>query len=214
MTNEAQNNADQHHEMSEPLSNFIMKTQSNKNKEIKTQFVEESVSTTQVRPKKRKRQKKLKSVHFSFEGKRLIVRCVISNQTKFIEILSSSQKKVVTEMRFQDIMCLKVNAIPSAFAYWLLRNYNPETDSVNDEDREIQLSSSLIQEVFKFPNGGTKVTVKTRPNANDPVVNEWRSQFGDDLPKKIFVKDLVAYLKEKKDAGRMFKLNFLVVFSH
>ncbi|KAL8245877.1 hypothetical protein R6Q59_007093 [Mikania micrantha] len=89
-------------------------------------------------------------------------------------------------MGFQEIMCLQLHAIPSAFAYWLLRNYNPETDSINDGEREIQLSSNLIQEVFKFPNGGTKVTIKTRPNANDPVVKEWKSQFEDDLPKKIF----------------------------
>ncbi|KAL8188514.1 hypothetical protein R6Q57_029802, partial [Mikania cordata] len=94
----------------------------------------------------------------------------------------------------------------------LLQNYNPEFDSVNDGESEIHLSSSLIHEVFKFPNGGTKVTVKTRPNTNDPVVNEWRSQFGDELPKKIFVKDLIAYLKDKKDVERIFKLNFLVVF--
>ncbi|KAL8237889.1 hypothetical protein R6Q59_018970 [Mikania micrantha] len=147
------------------------------------------------------------SVHFSFEGKRLIVRCAISNLTKFIDNLSSNQKNAVIEMGFQEILCLKLNAIPSVFSYWLLRNYNPETYSINDGEREIHLSSTLIQKVFKFPNGGTKVTVKTRPNANDPAVNEWRSQFGDDLPKKIFVKDLVAYLKEKKDAGRMFKLN-------
>ncbi|KAL8217596.1 hypothetical protein R6Q57_020969 [Mikania cordata] len=115
-------------------------------------------------------------------------------------------------MGFQEILCLQLNSIPSAFGYWLLRNYNPQTDSINDGEREIHLSSSLIQEVFNFPNGGTKVTVKTRPNTNDPVVKEWRSQFGEDLPKKIFVKDLVAYIKDKKDAGRMFKLNFLVVF--
>ncbi|KAL8260725.1 hypothetical protein R6Q59_028678 [Mikania micrantha] len=91
-------------------------------------------------------------------------------------------------------------------------NYNPEADSINDGDSEIHLSSSLIHEVLKFPNGETKATVKTRPNANDPVVNEWRSQYGDDLPKKIFAKDLIAYLKDKNDVGRIFKLNFLVVF--
>ncbi|KAL8249283.1 hypothetical protein R6Q59_006151 [Mikania micrantha] len=198
--------------MLEPLNTFIMKTQSKKNKQKKTQSVEESVNTTQVQPKKRKKQKKPKSVHFPFDEKRLIVRCAISDLTKFIESLSSSQKKAVAEMGFEEILYLRLNAIPSAFAYWLLRNYNPETDSINDGEREIQLSSSLIEEVFKFPNGGTKVTIKTRPNANDPVVKEWRSQFGEDLPKKIFVKDLVAYIKDKKDAGRMFKLNFLVVF--
>ncbi|KAL8241085.1 hypothetical protein R6Q59_014440 [Mikania micrantha] len=126
MTNEAPNNAEQDHEMLEPLNTFIMKTQSNKNKQNKTQSAEESISTTQMRPKKRKKQKKPKSVHFPFDEKRLI----------------------------------------------LLRNYNPERDSINDGAREIQLSSSLIQEVFKFPNGGTKVTVKTQPNANDPVVKE------------------------------------------
>ncbi|KAL8225229.1 hypothetical protein R6Q57_017789 [Mikania cordata] len=144
MTNEAPNNAKQDHKMLEPLNTFIMKTQSNKNKQNKTQSVEESVSTTQVRPKKRKKQKKPKSVHFPFDEKRLAVRCATSNLTKFIENLSSSQKKAVAEMGFQEIMCLQLHAIPSAFAYWLLRNYNPETDSINDGEREIQLSSSLI----------------------------------------------------------------------
>ncbi|KAD3066829.1 hypothetical protein E3N88_34709 [Mikania micrantha] len=142
--------ADQDHEMLEPLSNFIMKTQSNKNKENKTQYVEESVSTTQVRPKKRKKQKKMISVHFSFEGKRLIVRCAISNLTKFIDNLSSNQKNAVIEMGFQEILCLKLNAIPSVFSYWLLRNYNPETYSINDGEREIHLSSTLIQKEIDF----------------------------------------------------------------
>ncbi|KAL8225101.1 hypothetical protein R6Q57_017658 [Mikania cordata] len=150
-------------------------TQSKKDKQNKRLSVEESVSTTEVRPKKRKKQNKPKSVHFPFDEKRLIVRCAISNVTKFIQNLSSSQRKAVAEMGFQEILCLQLNSIPSAFAYWLLRNYNPQTDSINDGEREIHLSSSLIQEVFNFPNRGTKVTVKTRPNTNDPVVKEWRS---------------------------------------
>ncbi|KAD7117266.1 hypothetical protein E3N88_04534 [Mikania micrantha] len=148
MMNEAPNNADQDNEMLEPLNTFIMKTQSKKNKQKKTQSVEESVNTTQVQPKKRKKQKKPKSVHFPFDEKRLIVRCAISDLTKFIESLSSSQKKAVAEMGFEEILYLRLNAIPSAFAYWLLRNYNPETDSINDGEREIQLSSSLIEEVL------------------------------------------------------------------
>ncbi|KAL8223477.1 hypothetical protein R6Q57_018952 [Mikania cordata] len=212
MTNEAPTNAEQDIEMLEALNTFKKKTQSKKDKQNKRLSVEESVSTTEVRPKKRKKQNKPKSVHFPFDEKRLIVICAISNLTKFIQNLSSSQRKAVAEMGFQEILCLQLNSIPCAFAYWLLRNYNPQTDSINDGEREIHLSSSLIQEVFNFPNGGTKVTVKTRPNTNDPVVKEWRSQFGEDLPKKIFVKDLVAYIKDKKDAGRMFKLNILVVF--
>ncbi|KAD3641551.1 hypothetical protein E3N88_30775 [Mikania micrantha] len=157
MTNEAPYNADQDNEMLEPLNTFITKTQSKKNKQKITQSVEESVNTTQVQPKKRKKKKKPKSVHFPFDEKRLIVRCAISNLKKFIESLSSSQKKAVAEMGFEEILYLQLHAIPSAFAYWLLRNYNPETDTINDGEREIQLSSSLIEEVFKFPNGGTKV---------------------------------------------------------
>ncbi|KAL8208899.1 hypothetical protein R6Q57_008311 [Mikania cordata] len=78
----------------------------------------------------------------AMKGKRLAVRCVISNLTKFIDNLSSRQKKAVMEMGFQEILCLKLNAIPSAFAYCLLQNYNPEADSINDGESEIHLSSS------------------------------------------------------------------------
>ncbi|KAL8260785.1 hypothetical protein R6Q59_024834 [Mikania micrantha] len=113
------------------------------------------------------------------------------------------------EIGFQEILCLKLNTIPSAFVDWLLQNTIQKLIQLM-----METVISLILEVFKFPNGGTKVTVKTRPNAKEPVVNEWRSQFGDDIPMKIFVKDLIVYLKDKKDARRMFMLNFLVVFSH
>ena len=51
-----------------------------------------------------------------------------------------------------------------------------------------------------------------RPRDSDEVVNEWRSQF--ELKKQRYEPKwfVSTYLRNKRDIGRMFKLNFLVVF--
>ncbi|KAL8201465.1 hypothetical protein R6Q57_012804, partial [Mikania cordata] len=122
------------------------------------------------------------------------------------------QKKAVKEMDFCEVLCLKLHTIPTAFGYWLLKNYNPETNVQNIGYSQFKITPDLIHLVFGIPNGKIMVHEKFRPNFNDAVVSEWRSQFGTDISKKISTKDFAQHLTTRNDYGRMFKLNFLVMF--
>ncbi|KAL8201864.1 hypothetical protein R6Q57_011011 [Mikania cordata] len=140
------------------------------------------------------------------------MRCSPANLINFLEKLNEDQKKAVKEMGFGEVLCLKLHTIPTAFGYWLLKNYNPQTDIQNIGSSQFNITPDLIHLVFGIPNGKITVHEKFRPNSNDEVVSEWRSQFGTDIPKKISMKDFAQHLTTRNDSGRMFKLNFLVMF--
>ncbi|KAI3755083.1 hypothetical protein L1987_54876 [Smallanthus sonchifolius] len=124
------------------------------------------------------------------------------------------KRKVVEEIGFGKTLLLKLHMIPTSLGYWRLQNYDPSTNILNDGANEYKLITSLINEIFGIPNGETQVTQMSKPKTYDPVVKEWRSQFDNEMQKKqkkIYVSDLVDYLKKTDDSGRMFKLNFMVV---
>ncbi|KAL8225662.1 hypothetical protein R6Q57_018219 [Mikania cordata] len=88
----------------------------------------------------------------------------------------------VKEMGFGEVLCLKLHTIPTAFGYWLLKNYNPQTDIQNIGSSQFKITPDLIHLVFGITNGKITVHEKFRPNSNDAVVSEWRTQlFGDVL---------------------------------
>jgi hypothetical protein len=162
--------------------------------------------------KRKKTESESQQEYFPFTGKKLQLRCSPSNLINFMEKLTEDQKNAVKQMGFGKTLGLMLHSIPTSFGYWVLQNYNPETDIVNDGEQQFKITASLINEVFGIPKGGVTVKASIRPNANDPVVEEWRSQFGEKVPKKIFIKDFTLHLTKRKDSGRMFKLNFLVIF--
>ncbi|KAI3776504.1 hypothetical protein L1987_46289 [Smallanthus sonchifolius] len=152
--------------------------------------------------------------HIPFTGKKLLLRCAPGNLINLLHNLTKSQRKVVEEIGFGKTLLLKLHMIPTSLGYWLLQNYDPSTDILNDGANEYKLTTSLINEIFGIPNGETQVTQMSKQKTYDPVVKEWRSQFDDEMQKKqkkIYVSDLVDYLKKTDDSGRMFKLNFMVV---
>ncbi|KAL8189408.1 hypothetical protein R6Q57_028974 [Mikania cordata] len=135
--------------------------------------------------KERKRKLKLKAKKvdkLKEAGQKIFMRCSPANLINFLEKLNEDQKKAVKEMGFGEVLCLKLHTIPTAFGYWLLKNYNPQTDIQNIGSSQFKITPDLIYLVFGIPNGKITVHEKFRPNSNDAVVSEWRTQlFGDVL---------------------------------
>ncbi|KAL8217085.1 hypothetical protein R6Q57_023922 [Mikania cordata] len=178
--------------------------------------IETSQQAEKVKVKKLKgnieKSEENQSPYFEYTGQKIFMRCSPANLINFLEKLNEDQKKTVKEMGFGEVLCLKLHTIPTAFGYWLLKNYNPQTDIQNIGSSQFKITPDLIHLVFGIPNGKITVHEKFRPNSNDAVVSEWRSQFGTDIPKKISMKDFAQQLTTRNDSGRMFKLNFLVMF--
>ncbi|KAK9053285.1 hypothetical protein SSX86_029918 [Deinandra increscens subsp. villosa] len=170
----------------------------------------QSLRISEIEEQKTEKRSKRKNNHNKKASKNANLRCSSGNLTIVINNLSDGQKKDVKEMGFGNLLNLSIHSIPTAFGYFLLKNYDSETDILNDGENKIKISSELIKEVFQIPNGGKEVEQVERAHPSNHVVREFRSQFGKNSG-RLFCKKFSDNFKRLKDSGRMFKLNFLVM---
>lgn len=81
------------------------------------------------------------------------------------------------DIGFGSILSIKLHSVPCAFGYWLVKNFDAETDILNIGDQKIKITTALIKEVFQIPLGKLQVYEKNKPKVQDPVVKFWRGQF-------------------------------------
>ncbi|KAM0046588.1 putative flavonoid 3',5'-hydroxylase [Helianthus debilis subsp. tardiflorus] len=108
-------------------SQKLLDEDNKKKKQKQTKQVEPIVTKI---PKK-KIQKSSKKYH-PFTNQKANLRCSPGNLTEFLEGLTPAQKKVVKEMGFGDILFINIHTIPTGFAYWLVQNYDPNTQKIFD----------------------------------------------------------------------------------
>ncbi|MFS7889854.1 hypothetical protein Hanom_Chr00s000005g01611911 [Helianthus anomalus] len=142
------------------FGNQKLSDEDNKKRQKQTKEVEPIVTKIP----KMKIQKSSKKYH-PFTNQKANLRCSLGNLTEFLEGLTPAQKKVVREMGFGNILYINIHTISTGFAYWLLQNYDPNTQKIFDGTHEIKVSSSLIIDIFGIPNGGKFVVTKFRPNS-------------------------------------------------
>ncbi|KAF5815485.1 hypothetical protein HanXRQr2_Chr03g0123621 [Helianthus annuus] len=144
--------------------------------------------------------------------KKINIRCAVNNLKDYIENLSKEQKKVVREIGFGSIPSFKLHSVPRKFGYWLVKNFDAENDEINTGVEKIKIIAELIQKVFQIPNGKTEIEEKLRPKETNLIIKFWCGQFSKDILKRMYVANLIKYLKSRNELGRLFKLNFLVIF--
>ncbi|GKC68898.1 hypothetical protein Tco_1114781, partial [Tanacetum coccineum] len=130
-----------------------------------------------------------------------------------------SEKKVammtkigtLKDMGFGSFIGYKINRVPTALARWLLLNYDPRTSVLEAGDVKIKITSQTVHDIFGLPMGGKEIVELNQAKKTDEVIEEWRVHFKglatikpSDVAKRI--------LEREDDAGRIFKLNFLVLF--
>lgn len=151
-------------------------------------------------------------VYYPYTAEKISLRCSTTNLTTVIESLNDTQKEAVRNMNFGDTLFINLHTIPTRFGFYLLKNYDTTNDIVNDGKMQFKVTPELIHEVFGIPLGKMKVKTKLKPNVNDMVVKEWRSQFGKKIGTKLMLKQFKDYLVQRQDSGRIFRMNYLVMF--
>ncbi|KAD6794376.1 hypothetical protein E3N88_05272 [Mikania micrantha] len=154
-----------------------------------------------------------KSKFVEFDNtKRLRTRNPPKSLCEFLDILTDEQKSAVDDIGFSSIKDFKIKAIPSCLAYWLLYNYDPASNMMNLGSERIKITPGLVCQTLGIPMGKIQLEEKKTPSLSDPVVAEFRQQFQgiNGIPTVKTITDLV---KSSGDSGRMFKINFLVVFN-
>ncbi|KAK9080343.1 hypothetical protein SSX86_000101 [Deinandra increscens subsp. villosa] len=122
--------------------------------------------------KKRKvaQEPKRQLIHHKYSGKKIVVRCSSGNLISVIDALTDEQRKAVKDMGFESILKLSIHSIPTSLGFYILRNYDPSTNEIYDGEDRILITSELIQEVFRIPNGGKPVLHCEKPQITNPVV--------------------------------------------
>ncbi|XP_035840923.1 uncharacterized protein LOC118488025 [Helianthus annuus] len=123
--------------------------------------------------------------------------------------LSDAQKSDIMDMGFESIKSFSINKIPSRLGSWLLANYDHKSNVLKVGDGIINITPLKVYEIFGVPNGTKPVHEKHQARRGSPRY-EWRKQFTGD---KICVEHVIEKVLSDREGGRLFKLNFLVVFN-
>ncbi|KAK9080276.1 hypothetical protein SSX86_000034 [Deinandra increscens subsp. villosa] len=112
-----------------------------------------------------------------FDGRRIIPRNTPRHIWGVIKGLTDEQKEVVRGMGFEAFLEMKITQIPTALSYWLLNNYDVNTQSLVTPNGVVKIDEKLINSVLGVPIGTEEITSIEKPTDKDPVAKEWRSQF-------------------------------------
>ncbi|KAK9080042.1 hypothetical protein SSX86_001717 [Deinandra increscens subsp. villosa] len=149
---------------------------------------------------------------YMFTGERILPRNTPKNICDYMSKLSKKQIEVVKKLVFGSMCLLKLRNIPTELAFWLVKNYDPTSNTLNTGNTVVTITPSLVHRVLGIPNGPDYVEEIFKPNTSDPVVADFREQFGDDSL-KIKLTRVVDVFEKNKGGVREFVLNFLVVFN-
>ncbi|KAJ0434093.1 hypothetical protein HanOQP8_Chr17g0664661 [Helianthus annuus] len=117
--------------------------------------------------------------------------------------LNDEQRETVKEIVFGLIFGYKVTSVPTTFAQWLVSNY----------DLVVAITSELVKRVFGLPIGPTELVKKKKANKKKYlVIQEFRNQFEQIDSKRLSPLQLMHYILDRHDYGRLFVVNFLVVY--
>ncbi|PWA72323.1 ulp1 protease family, C-terminal catalytic domain-containing protein [Artemisia annua] len=133
------------------------------------------------------------------------------NLFRVITHLSEIQKNDVRRMGFGEVLEFKISKVPTRLAYWLLDMFDENTCVLDVKGKRINITPDVVNNMLGVPKGD--VHIKTRDNSDyrNPLIRQWKEQFGEDV-KKYFNSHVAKEILETKRGGWMFKLNFLVLF--
>ncbi|KAK9048005.1 hypothetical protein SSX86_033033 [Deinandra increscens subsp. villosa] len=149
--------------------------------------------------------------YFPFNGERLNMRSKAENIISiFQNCLSKERIDAIKAIGFGSMASLSISSVPTKLGYWLLSNYDHKTNMLNIGSEKLKLTAQIVNRILGIPMGKLEVDEVDKGAYVDPVILEWRCQWGAKSGLKT-VKDVLTRIKETTNHGRQFKLNVLVV---
>ncbi|PWA57061.1 hypothetical protein CTI12_AA411920 [Artemisia annua] len=122
-----------------------------------------------------------------------------------LRFLSNSQKNTLVDMGFGFLFGMNIHYMPSTLSRYIVENFNQSSMCIKLRNDSIEITPKLVKEVLGIPLGGQGL-VKI---SNHELKARWKAQFN----KHITTKRVAEMIKKTDEAGIMFKMNFLVVFT-
>ncbi|KAL4561794.1 hypothetical protein LXL04_033968 [Taraxacum kok-saghyz] len=130
--------------------------------------------------------------------------------TDFVSGLNNTQKACLNSIGFGSVLKLKIDTFSKSLAFWVVGNYNPDTNSICFYNKTIKVTKERVNKIYRIPMGDEEMKV-TNNKKNKKMVELWKSQFPTSL-KRPRLTHILQKLEKTKKSDDQFVLNFLVLF--
>ncbi|KAL4591856.1 hypothetical protein LXL04_004830 [Taraxacum kok-saghyz] len=131
--------------------------------------------------------------------------------TDFVSGLNNTQKTCLQSIGFGSVLKLKIESFSKTLAFWVVDNYNPDTNSICFYNKTINVTKERVHEIYGIPMGTEEMMVPKNNKHKNKMLALWKSQFSSSL-KRPRLTHIIQKLKGKEIADELFVLNFLVLF--
>nr|GEW78381.1 ulp1 protease family, C-terminal catalytic domain-containing protein [Tanacetum cinerariifolium] len=127
-------------------------------------------------------------------------------------ILNDDRKKCLHEMGFGSMIGMGIHELSRKLGFYVIDNFDTETNVLSLTDSSILVALESMNDILGIPMGGCSIESLEPRTHDDPFIKEWLSQFGEKT--KIRPNDISDVIVSTKDAGKLFKMNFLMLFAN
>ncbi|CAM8950120.1 unnamed protein product [Rhodiola kirilowii] len=132
--------------------------------------------------------------------------------TDCVKTLTEDQRLVVASMGLEAMLHLKLNKVRADLGEWVLESYDSKTSTLITDRGDVEIVPKDIHFIMGLPLGGRIIKLPGRTNAESPIVQQFRHQYGGPRDSTVSCQKIVDKIKQTGVADDTFKLNFLVLF--
>ncbi|KAL9669918.1 hypothetical protein QQ045_007468 [Rhodiola kirilowii] len=132
--------------------------------------------------------------------------------TDCVKNLNKEQKLVVASMGLESMLHLNLNMVRAELAEWLLDSYQSKTSTLITDRGDVDIVPKDVHYILGLPLGGRNIILPNRTDADSPIVQQFKLQYGGIKDSTVTCKTIVKKIKQSNAADDTFKINFLVLF--
>ncbi|PWA44336.1 hypothetical protein CTI12_AA526920 [Artemisia annua] len=130
-----------------------------------------------------------------------------------LSILSAEREKVLIDMGFGGLIGMKIHDLPGFLGYHVISEFDDEEMKLPTSNGPIEVTEYKVHEIMGIPKGGVSIDCLEERKPNDPFIKEWFQQFPSGK-KDIRPNDITDVIVGSNDHGKLFRMNFLMLFAN
>ncbi|PWA75669.1 ulp1 protease family, C-terminal catalytic domain-containing protein [Artemisia annua] len=130
-----------------------------------------------------------------------------------LSILSAEREKVLIDMGFGGLIGMKIHDLPGFLGYHVISKFDDEEMKLPTSNGPIEVTEYKVHEIMGIPKGGVSIDCLEERKPNDPFIKEWFQQFPSGK-KDIRPNDITDVIVGSNDHGKLFRMNFLLLFAN
>nr|GEU96295.1 hypothetical protein [Tanacetum cinerariifolium] len=127
-------------------------------------------------------------------------------------ILNGDRKKCLHEMGFGSMLGMEIHELPGKLGFYVIDNLDTETNVLSLTDNSILVTSQSVHDILEIHMGRCSLESLAPRSPDDPFIKVWFSQFRE--KNEVRPNYIINVIVTTKDAGKLFKMNFLMLFAN